>query len=175
MEIGGSGVSSVFFREILKLPKNVGQTLSVMNELGVLSSFLPEFEDLIGFLQHGVYHCYTADEHTLITIKNVEMLEKDTSPLGKIYNNLKNREILHLALLFHDIAKPINISGHEIIGAEMASSIMNRLGYSDEEIEHVTFLVHSHLVMEQVAFRRNLNDPETLNNFTSKFISVGEP
>ena len=164
--------SSVFFREILKLPKNVGQTLSVMNELGVLSSFLPEFEDLIGFLQHGVYHCYTADEHTLITIKNLEMLEKDTSPLGKIYNNLKNREILHLGLLFHDIAKPINISGHEIIGAEMASSIMSRLGYSDEEIEHVTFLVHNHLVMEQVAFRRNLNDPETLNNFTSRFNSV---
>ncbi len=164
--------SSVFFREILKMPKNVGQTLSVMNELGALSAFLPEFEDLIGFLQHGVYHCYTADEHTLITIKNLEMLEKDTSPLGKIYNNLKNREILHLGLLFHDIAKPINISGHEIIGAEMASSIMNRLGYSDEEIDHVSFLVRNHLVMEQVAFRRNLNDPETLNNFTSRFNSV---
>ncbi len=152
----------------------MGQTLTAMNELGVLSAFLPEFEELIGFLQHGVYHCYTADEHTLITIKNLEMLEKDTSPLGKIYNNLKNREILHLALLFHDIAKPINISGHEIIGAEMASSIMIKLGYSDDEIEHVTFLVRNHLVMEQVAFRRNLNDPETLNNFTSRFNSVGD-
>ncbi len=89
-DINGSE-SSVFFREILKLQKNVGQTLSVMNELGVLSAFLPEFEDLIGFLQHGVYHCYTADEHTLITIKNLEMLEKDSSPLGKIYNNLKEQ------------------------------------------------------------------------------------
>ena len=164
--------SSVFFREILKLPKNVGQTLSAMNELGVLRAFMPEFNDLFGFLQHGVYHCYTADEHTLITIQNLEKLEKDTSPLGKIYNNLKNKEILHLGLLFHDIAKPINISGHEIIGAEMASSIMNRLGYSEEEIDSVTFLVKNHLVMEQVAFRRNLNDPETLNNFTSRFNST---
>lgn len=166
--------SSVFFREILRLPKNVGQTLSVMNELGVLKAFMPEFKDLIGFLQHGVYHCYTADEHTIITIMNLEKLEKDTSPLGKIYNNLKDKEILHLGLLFHDIAKPINISGHEIIGAEIASSIMHRLGYSDEEIEHVTFLVRNHLVMEQVAFRRNLNDPETLNNFTSRFSSLKE-
>ena len=166
--------SSVFFREILRLPKNVGQVLSVMNELGVLKAFMPEFNDLIGFLQHGVYHCYTADEHTLVTIQNLEKLEKDASPLGKIYNNLKDREFLHLALLFHDIAKPINISGHEIIGAELASSIMHRLGYSDEEIEPVTFLVRNHLVMEQVAFRRNLNDPETLNNFASKFSSTGE-
>ncbi len=166
--------SSVFFREILRLPKNVGQTLSVMNELGVLKAFMPEFKDLIGFLQHGVYHCYTADEHTLVTIQNLEKLEKDTSPLGKIYNLLKDKEFLHLGLLFHDIAKPINVSGHEIIGAEMASSIMHRLGYSDEEIESVAFLVRNHLIMEQVAFRRNLNDPETLNNFASRFNSTKE-
>ncbi len=164
--------SSVFFREILKLPRNVGNTLHVMNELGVLSAFMPEFKDLVGFLQHGVYHCYTADEHTLVTIQNIEKLEKDTSTLGKIYNNLYDKEILFLALLFHDIAKPINVSGHEIIGSEMASSIMDRLGYSEEEIDQVTFLVKNHLVMEQVAFRRNLSDPETLNNFTARFNSI---
>jgi [protein-PII] uridylyltransferase len=166
--------SSVFFREILKLPKNVGNTLTMMNELGILAAFMPEFKDLVGFLQHGIYHCYTADEHTLLTIQNIEKLEKDTSSLGKIFNNLKNREILYLTLIFHDIAKPIDISGHEIIGAEMASSIMHRLGYSEEEIDRVTFLVRNHLMMEQVAFRRNLNDPETLNNFTSKFKSIEE-
>ena len=166
--------SSVFFREILKLPKNVGQTLAVMNELGVLSAFLSEFKELVGFLQHGVYHCYTADEHTLMTIQNVEKLERDTATLGKIFNSIKDKEILYLAFLFHDIAKPINISGHEIIGAEMASSIMHRLGYSEEETEQVIFLVKNHLLMEQIAFRRNLNDPETLNSFTSRFTSTRE-
>ena len=164
--------SSVFFREILKLPRNVGQTLSIMNELGVLKIFLPEFKDLIGFLQHGVYHFYTADEHTLMTIKNVEKLENEHSQLGRLYGSLKDKEILFLGLLFHDIAKPINISGHEIIGAEVAAAVMYRLGYSEEEIERVSFLVKNHLVMEQVAFRRNLNDPETLNNFTSRFNSI---
>jgi [protein-PII] uridylyltransferase len=166
--------SSVFFREILKLPKNVGQTLSVMNELGVLGTFMPEFDDLNGFLQHGVYHCYTTDEHTLMTIKNLENLSNDSSQLGLLYKRIPDKEILYLALLFHDIAKPIDITGHEIIGAEMASSIMYRLGYSDEETSTVCFLVRYHLVMEQVAFRRNLNDPETLNNFTSIFNSVRE-
>ncbi len=164
--------SSVFFREIIKLPKNVGQTLSLMNELGVLGAFMSEWKDLEGFMQHGVYHCYTADEHTLMTIQNVEKLDKDKSPLGKIYNQLKNKEILFLALLFHDIAKPINIAGHEIIGSEMASAIMQRLGYDEEEIDKVSFLVKNHLLMEQIAFRRNLNDPETLNNFSSKFESL---
>jgi [protein-PII] uridylyltransferase len=164
--------SSVFFREILKLSRNVGQTLSLMNELGVLSAFMTEWKDLVGFMQHGVYHCYTADEHTIITIQNVEKLDKEKSQLGKIFNQLKNKEILYLALLFHDIAKPINLAGHEIIGSEMASAIMQRLGYDEEEIDHVSFLVKNHLLMEQVAFRRNLNDPETLNNFSARFNSI---
>ncbi len=166
--------SSVFFREILKLPSNVGQTLYVMNELGVLGAFLPEFKELNGFLQHGVYHSYTADEHTLIAIQNVEKLANENSQLGKIFNNLKDKEKLFIGLLLHDIAKPINISGHEIIGAELASSIMYRMGYSDVEINTVSFLVYNHLVMERTAFRRNLNDPETLNNFTSRFNSIEE-
>lgn len=166
--------SSVFFREILKFPRNVGSTLSIMNELGVLGAFLPEFGDLNGYMQHGVYHCYTADEHTLIAIKNLEKLYNENSLFGKLYNSIKDKEILNLALLLHDIAKPIDISGHEIIGAEMASSIMVRLGYDENEIDKVCFLVKNHLMMEQVAFRRNLNDAETLNNFTSKFNSLEE-
>jgi [protein-PII] uridylyltransferase len=145
-----------------------------MNELGVLGAFMPEFKDLVGFLQHGVYHCYTADEHTLIAIQHVEQLESNYSPLGRIFNKIRDKEKLYLGLIFHDIAKPINIAGHEIIGSEMASSIMHRLGYSDDEINVVSFLVRNHLVMEQTAFRRNLNDPETLNNFTSRINSIEE-
>jgi len=166
--------SSVFFREILKFSRHVGSTLAIMNELGVLGAFLPEFGDLNGFMQHGVYHCYTADEHTLITIRNLEKLANQNSSYSKLYNSIKDKEIINLALLLHDIAKPIDISGHEIIGAEMASSIMMRLGYEEDEITKVCFLVKNHLMMEQVAFRRNLNDPETLNSFSSRFNSIEE-
>ena len=163
--------SSLFFREILRLPKNVGAILTLMNELGVLGAFLPEFKELIGFFQPGVYHCYTADEHTLIALGNVEKLADEVSVLGRLYQSLRNKDILYLSILFHDIAKPISISGHEIIGGEIASSVMERLGYSFPEIEMVQFLVHHHLTMEQVAFRRNLNDHSTLDNFAQLFPS----
>ena len=161
--------SSVFFREILKLPNNVGKTLSAMNELGVLSVFLPEFKEIVGFFQPGVYHCYTADEHTLIALTNLENLSNDESLLGKLFHSVKHKDILYLAVIFHDIAKPISLSGHEIIGAEIANSVMERLGYGFNEIQTVQFLVRHHLTMEQVAFRRNLNDPSTLNNFAVLF------
>jgi len=163
--------SSVFFREILRLPKNVGKTLTTMNELGVLSTFLPEFKDIVGFFQPGVYHCYTADEHTLIALNNLENLSNEIAFIGRLFQGIKQKDILYLAVLFHDIAKPISVSGHEIIGAEIANSVMERLGYSFNEIQTVQFLVRHHLTMEQVAFRRNLNDPTTLNNFANLFPS----
>jgi len=48
---------------------------------------------------------------------------------------------------------------------------MTRLGYEQDEIQLVQFLVKHHLTMEQVAFRRNLNDPETLDNFVNIFLN----
>jgi len=163
--------SSGFFREILKLPQNVGETLSVMNSLGVLGAFLPEFRELVGFFQPGVYHCYTADEHTLIAIENLEKLSNEKSTLGNLYSGIKYKDILFMSVLLHDIAKPKSISGHEIIGAEISETIMSHLGYGIEDTEMVQFLVKNHLMMEQVAFRRNLNDAETLDNFTALFTS----
>ncbi len=162
---------TVFFREILNLPANVGDTLAAMNELGVLGIFMPEFRELIGFYQPGVYHCYTADEHTLIALKNLEELAERSDRMGTIYKGINRRDLLFISVLLHDIAKPISVSGHEIIGAEMANTICTRLGYSNKEKELVQFLVQHHLTMEQVAFRRNLNDPTTLNNFASIFPS----
>ncbi|PJA97091.1 MAG: [protein-PII] uridylyltransferase [Ignavibacteriales bacterium CG_4_9_14_3_um_filter_34_10] len=164
--------SSVFFREILKLPQNVGKILYVMNELGVLGAYLPEFKELIGFFQPGVYHCYTADEHTLIALKNLEEIESSENQLGVIFNSIKRKDILFLAVLLHDIAKPLSISGHEILGSEISASIMDKLGYNQSEIEQVRFLVFHHLIMEQTAFRRNIYDAVTLNNFAALFPSI---
>lgn len=164
--------SSVFFREILKLDQNVGTTLSAMNEMGVLSVILKEFKELVGFFQPGVYHAYTADEHTLLALQNLERLKGVNTFLGRLFTSMRDKDILYLAILLHDIAKPVSVSGHEIIGAEIAGSVAERLGYDQEETQMVQFLVRQHLTMEQTAFRRNLNDPTTLDNFFSIFHST---
>ena len=163
--------SESYFKNIFRLEKNTGKVLESMNELGFLEKIIPQYKDLQGFIQHGVYHYYAADEHSLKTIVNVEKLELQNNLLGKVYRSLSQKEFLFLSLLFHDIAKPVGISGHNIVGAEMASGFMQEFAYTDEEIGLVRFLIENHLYMEQVAFRRNLNDPETLNNFAAKFPS----
>ncbi len=167
-----SFASTPFFREIFNLEKNIGKTLRAMNEIGLLGILIPEFQDLIGYMQPGVYHAYTADEHTLIAIEKLEELSYKHNYLAKIFHHIDEKDTLFLATFFHDIGKPVNIDGHEIIGADIADAIMSRMGFDSKKIEDVKFLVRYHLTMEQTAFRRNLNDPVILDQFASIFPTV---
>jgi [protein-PII] uridylyltransferase len=155
------------FRRILN-SRRVGKTLRAMNELDVLGRYIPEFADLVAFFQHNVYHYFTADEHTLIAIENVERLREQQGVLREVFRNLRRKDVLYMALLLHDIAKPRGVADHEITGVEMATSILKRIGM-DDAIPDVAFLVRHHLLMEQVAFRRNIHDPETIKEFASRF------
>ena len=156
------------FRSIIESASHVAHVLYEMADLGVLSKLIPEFEALVAFYQHSRYHYYTADEHTLITLQRLEALETDESILGDVYRARKKRGILFMTLLLHDIAKPIQIEDHENIGATMAAPILARLKL-EEYIDDVTFLTRNHLMMEQVSFRRNVYDVETVAEFAELF------
>ncbi len=164
--------SAIFFREILKLPQNVGNTLRAMNELNVLGLLLTEFKDVVGFFTPEVIHDYTTDEHTLIAIKNLEALAKEENELGRLFNLTERKDLLYLALLLHEIGKPISVEGHEIIGSEFAFPICSRLGYSYADTEVVSFLIRNYLKMEETAFNENIYDRQVIENFSDIFPSL---
>ena len=159
------------FRTILLSEKNVAFTLKSMNELGILGRYLPEFGKLIGFFQHNVYHYYTADEHTLTAIENLESVGEQDAFLDELLGTVARRDTLYLGIMFHDIAKPISIGRHEVLGVDVAEKVLGRIGF-DDLIEDVGFLVRNHLKMEQIAFRRNIGDPETVYAFTRIFANA---
>ncbi len=153
--------------ELLNNPHGVAHAIQQMNDLGLLARWIPEWKGLVAFFQHNQYHFYTADEHTLIVLANAEALAAEPSALGNIFRSLTRRDTLYLAALCHDIAKPIRIGDHEIIGVDVARTILTRLHFLDV-LDDVTFLVRHHLLMEQVAFRRNLADPQTILDFAKQ-------
>jgi [protein-PII] uridylyltransferase len=155
------------FRAILG-SERVAASLRDMNDLGVLGRYIPEFGRLVAFFQHNVYHYYTADEHTLIALAKAEQLGSGQGLLPEVYRRLPRKEILHLAILLHDIAKPIGVADHEITGVEIARDVLERVGMS-EMFPDVGFLIRHHLLMEQVAFRRNVHDPATIKEFAANF------
>ena len=147
-----------------------------MNELGVLSAFIPEFEPIVAMMQFNMYHSYTVDEHTIQCITNLALIEKgeleeDLPVASSILQRGVNRKVLYVALLLHDIAKG-RPEDHSILGAQMARKIAPRLGLNKAEVDTVEWLVRYHLLMSDMAQKRDISDPRTVRDFAKAVQTV---
>lgn len=116
------------------------EVLPVLLEYGdVLAVVIPEIEPALGFDQKSPWHVYDVWEHTARALAEAP----------------KEEVLVRLALLFHDLGKPICFSvdetgrghfyGHPRVGALIAQRRMKALGFDTESIEIVTELIFLHL------------------------------
>ncbi|WP_313136026.1 [protein-PII] uridylyltransferase [Paracoccus jeotgali] len=157
------------FLDLLLKHGNPERALRRMNELGVLSAFIPEFEPIVAMMQFNVYHHYTVDEHTIQCIAALSQIEQgqeaDDLPISsRITAAPLNRRVLYLAVLLHDIGKG-RPEDHSILGAQIARRVTGRLGLPADEVETVEWLVRNHLLMSDVAQKRDISDPRTIRDF----------
>ena len=161
--------ATALFMDMLCDAKNSEWLLRTMNETEVLGRFIPEFGRIVAMMQFNMYHHYTVDEHTIRTIgvlNEIERLEaEDQHPVAtEILKGQVNRRVLYAALLLHDIGKG-DVRDHSEYGAEIARSVCPRLGLDAAETETVIWLVAHHLVMSDVAQKRDISDPRTVEDF----------
>ena len=159
------------FLDLLLKHGNPERSLRRMNELGVLSTFIPEFEPIVAMMQFNMYHSYTVDEHTIQVISNLAEIERsereEELPLSSsILKGGINRKVLYVALLLHDIGKGRDID-HSILGAQIARKVAPRLGLKPAECDTVEWLVRYHLLMSDVAQKRDLSDIRTIRGFAN--------
>ena len=159
------------FVDILTSTNDPEGTLRVMNEAGVMGRFLPDFGRVVAQMQHDMYHVYTVDEHSIRAIGVLAAIERgevgDELPLAtKIFPQLLQRHVLYLAVLLHDIAKGRG-GDHSVLGAEIAEHLGPRLGFTADETETVAWLVRWHLLASNTAFRRDVGDPKTVEDFVA--------
>lgn len=157
------------FLDMLLDHGNPERGLRRMNELGVLGAFLPEFQPIVAMMQFNMYHQYTVDEHTIQCISVLSQIEQgdlvEELPIASgILKNGVNRRVLYVAVLCHDIAKGRK-EDHSIKGAEIAGGMCRRLGLNEAETETVCWLVRHHLLMSDVAQKRDLSEPRTVRDF----------
>jgi len=160
------------FMEILTSRKDPMIALRRMNEAGVFGRFVPDFGRVVAQMQYDMYHHYTVDEHTIFAIGILHDIEagklKEELPLAtSIMPTIDSRRALFLAVLLHDIAKGRG-GDHSILGEGVAQKLGPRLGLTDEETETVAWLVRWHLLMSNTAFKRDIDDPQTIQDFAAK-------
>ena len=159
------------FLAILTSRHNPERVLRLMNESGVLGRFLPDFGKIVAMMQFDMYHSYTVDEHTIQVIGILHQIENGglarTAPVAtSVMPEIESRRALFVAALLHDIAKGRE-GDHSELGAKVALEVCPRLGLTPEETETVSWLVRHHLLMSKTAFRYDLNDPKTIDDFAT--------
>ena len=160
------------FMEVLTSRHDPETSLRRMNEAGVLGRFITDFGRAVAQTQHDMYHYYTVDEHTIRAIGILARIEKgqlnEVQTLGsEITGTIMSRSALYMALFLHDIAKGRG-GDHSELGEQIAHSLCPRLGFTKGETDLVAWLVRDHLLMSNVAFKRDLSDDETIKTFTKK-------
>ena len=164
------------FLDLLLKHGNPDRALRRMNELGVLGTFIPEFNHIVAMMQFNMYHHYTVDEHTIQCIWHLSEIEDgnlgDELPVStEIIRTGINRKVLFVALLLHDIGKG-RPEDHSILGAQIARKVCPRLGLSKQETATVEWLVRYHLLMSDMAQKRDIADPRTVRDFAKAVQTV---
>jgi [protein-PII] uridylyltransferase len=157
------------FLETLSSKRDPERALRLMNEAGVLGRFILEFGHAVALMQFNMYHHYTVDEHLIRAVGNIATIERgelhEEHPLStEVIKRIKSRETLYCAILLHDIAKGLP-GDHSDVGAAIAESLCPRLGLSAAATRDVAWLVKNHLIMSDMAQRRDISDPKTVRDF----------
>jgi len=161
--------ANALFLEVLTSIHSPETVLRWMNEAGVFGRFVPDFGRVVAQMQFDMYHHYTVDEHSIRAIGLLAAIDrgelKQDHPLSTaLIKQIGSRRLLYVAVLLHDIAKGRG-GDHSVIGAEIALKLGPRFGLDAAETETVSWLVRHHLLLSSTAFKRDLADPKTIDDF----------
>ena len=160
------------FMRLLKAPFKVVTQLTRMRRYGVLARYIPEFGQVVGQMQHDLFHIYTVDAHTMMVIGNMRRFRypqaiEQTPVAYHCVNAIPKPELLYIAGLYHDIGKGRG-GDHSQLGAVDARAFCGRHMLSSADTDTVCWLVEKHLYMSTVSQHQDIYDPEVVHEFAKE-------
>ncbi|MDZ5442526.1 [protein-PII] uridylyltransferase [Micromonospora sp. 4G57] len=118
---------------------------------GLIDGWLPEWTRLRSLPQHNPVHRFTLDRHLVQTAYEASRHTREVD----------RPDLLLLGAFLHDIGKGLP-GDHSTVGAPVAEAVATRIGLPDSEAALIGALVRRHLLLPDVATRRDLADPKTI-------------
>ena len=119
---------------------------------GVVERWIPEWQAVRSRPQRNAVHRHTVDRHLIETVVAASGMVRDVA----------RPDLLMLAAVLHDIGKVPGSQDHSVTGAELADSVLRRMGVTDADRGTVVRLVREHLTLVELATRRDPEDPATI-------------
>jgi [protein-PII] uridylyltransferase len=160
------------FLTILNQRGNVAQTLRAMHQVGLLGKYIPEFGKLTCLVQHEFYHQYTADEHTLMCLQQLDRVweakEEPYSRYSELFQKLDRPYLLYLALILHDVGKADGHGKHADVSSQLAERVAKRMGLDGASTHNLRLVIENHLLMASISQRRDMEDPMVIRSFANE-------
>ncbi len=130
--------------------------LEALDQEELLVRVLPEWQWVRNKPQRNAYHTFTVDRHLLEAATNAAALA----------DRVERPDLLLVGTLLHDIGKGLP-GDHTERGIEVVSALAPRMGFVRDDTDALVLMVAQHLLLPEVATRRDLDDPATIETVAS--------
>jgi [protein-PII] uridylyltransferase len=151
------------FIALLRAGRRAVPVFEALDQAGVLTRLLPEWEHVRFLPQRNAYHRFTVDRHLLEAVAECAALLDDGGLDGEIARRARV-DLLLLAALLHDLGKGMD-GDHSEVGAEAAVALARRMRLDEAGVATLDWLIRNHLVLAQMATRRDLSEETTITRF----------
>ncbi len=165
-------INRATFKQILLQPEGITHAMRLMNQTSVLGRYLWAFRKIVGQMQHDLFHVYTVDQHILMVLRNVRRFfivehAHEYPFCSQLASGWDKPWLLYAAALFHDIGKGQG-GNHAAIGAVEVRRFCKQHAIEGSDASLIEFLVREHLLMNQVAQKSDISDPDVIAAFARR-------
>jgi [protein-PII] uridylyltransferase len=136
--------------ELLRTGSSAIGVIESLDRRGVWGCVLPEWLSVRSLPQPDAFHDFTVDRHLLET----------AAAAARLARRVSRPDLLLTAALLHDIGKG-SAGDHTEAGVVLAGRVCRRMGFAPDDVSTVSALVEHHLLLRDVASRRDIEDPAT--------------
>jgi [protein-PII] uridylyltransferase len=127
--------------------------IETLDQRGLMTRTLPEWEAVRNRPQRNAYHRFTVDRH----------LCEAAAEAARLASRVRRPDLLLVGAFLHDIGKGYP-GDHSKAGVRLVQDVGARMGFAPDDVSILKTLVRHHLLLAETATRRDLTDEATVSS-----------